>query len=95
MYQYNDRLKQLFTKYKYIYIYINLALATMFRPLSGSSSGLYNVLRRFSTCLGFHAKRDSVWFTILFIACKSGNEKRMADKYVVTIVYYICPVCLL
>jgi hypothetical protein len=48
VYQYNDRLTQLFTKYKYMY----LALATMFRPLSGSSSGLYNELRKCSTCLG-------------------------------------------
>jgi hypothetical protein len=37
MYQYNDRLTQLFTKYKYIWY-----LATMFRPFTGSSSGLYN-----------------------------------------------------
>jgi hypothetical protein len=39
MYQYNDRLTQLFTKYN-----IYLAWATMFRPLTGSSSGLHNNL---------------------------------------------------
>jgi hypothetical protein len=36
MYQYNDRLTQLFTKYKYIWY-----LVAMFRPFTGSSSGLY------------------------------------------------------
>jgi hypothetical protein len=39
MYRYIDRLTQLFTKYKYIWY-----LATMFRPFTGSSSGLYNKL---------------------------------------------------
>jgi hypothetical protein len=31
----------------------------MFRPLSGSLSGLYNVLRKCSTCLGFHKKKKT------------------------------------
>jgi hypothetical protein len=44
--QYNYHLTQLFTKYKYIWRWL-----TMFRPLSGSSSGLYNELRKCSTCL--------------------------------------------
>jgi hypothetical protein len=34
------------------HIYIYMALATMFRPLSGSSSGLYK-LTKYSTYLGF------------------------------------------
>jgi hypothetical protein len=57
-------------------VQIYLALATVFRPLSRSSSGLYNELRKCRTWLGFYAKRNPVWFTALFIACKSGNKKR-------------------
>jgi hypothetical protein len=41
VYQCNECLTQLFTKFK-----IYLVLATMFRPLSGPSSGLYNNLER-------------------------------------------------
>jgi hypothetical protein len=52
MYQYNDRLTQLFSKYS-INIYIYLALATMFQPLSESLSGLYNELRKCKHVLHF------------------------------------------
>jgi hypothetical protein len=54
VYQYNDRLSQLFTKVFF------LALATMFQPLSGSSSGLYNELKKCSNDMsGFY--QDYSW----------------------------------
>jgi hypothetical protein len=43
----NDRLTQFFTKCKYIYciyIFIYLALATMFRPLSGLKATMFRPL---------------------------------------------------
>jgi hypothetical protein len=48
----------------------------MFRPFTGSLSGLYNKLE--SVLLFFldlRAKRDPVWFTVLYTVCKGSDEK--------------------
>jgi phosphatidylglycerophosphate synthase len=44
----------------------------MFRPFTGPSSGLYNILESVVYVYVLRAKRDPVWFTVLYIACKSS-----------------------
>jgi hypothetical protein len=69
MYQYNDRLKQLFTRYKYIWLLLQCFDPYLVHPqayiMNLESVVHVNVL---------HAKQDPVWFTLLFIACEGGNN---------------------
>jgi hypothetical protein len=69
MYQYNDGLTQLFTKYKYIWLRLQC-----FDPYLGHRQAYIMNLESVVHVQGFYAKRDPVWFTVLFIACKVGNE---------------------
>jgi hypothetical protein len=62
MYQYNDRLTQLFTKYKYIWLWLQC-----FDPYLGHRQVYIMNLESVVHVLGFHAKRDPVWFTVLSI----------------------------
>jgi hypothetical protein len=63
-----------------------LALLQCFDPYLGHRQAYITNLEsvvHISVFSVFHTKRDPVWFTVLIIACNSGNEK-MADKNVVT-----------
>jgi hypothetical protein len=67
---YNDRLKQLFTKYKYIWLWLQC-----FDPYLGLHQAYIMNLQSAVNVYGSHAKRDSVWFTVLCTARKGGNKK--------------------
>jgi hypothetical protein len=71
MFQCNDRLTQLFTKYKYIWLWLQC-----FDPYLCHRQAYKMNLESVVHVWGFYAKRDPVWFTVLFIACKSGNKKK-------------------
>jgi hypothetical protein len=64
------RLIQLFTKYKYIWY-----LATMFRPFTGSLSGLYNKLESVLHFLGFVYQTGSRVVYSVVHSFKSSDEK--------------------
>jgi hypothetical protein len=68
MYRYIDCLTHLFTKYKYIWY-----LATMFRPFTGSSSGLYNKLESVLHFFKFCVPTGIPCGLVLYIVCKSSN----------------------
>jgi hypothetical protein len=68
LYQYNDRLTQLFTKYKYIWLWLQC-----FDPYLGHHQAYIMNLESAVHLLVCHAKRDSVWLTALFIPCEGGD----------------------
>jgi hypothetical protein len=88
MYWYNDRLTQLFTKYKYFWY-----LATMFRPFTGLSSDLYNKLKSVLHILEFACQTVScvVYSVVQFVKVVMERWKIYCDNTQ----YILCPVCLM